>query len=309
MTQAATVDAASTKDHRSVSFNVSRDQLRRALRATMLAVSTEETRYYLNGVFFQTRHGGCHLVSTDGHRLVQWKLQLPAEVADDHDVIVSRESVAALLKWLRHVTGLVTIELQTWRQRSWVPGNKDYTWSDKTAASLADAGRFNLFTCTTIDGCFPDWQRVLPPSDCPIMVGIDGKALKQALEAFRIEGKGSDHHAFKIAADGAGKAKLTASFSVPVMGEKPHVLQAGKRRGQTVMRRQVVDTKQWTAEREIDCDASQPIEFAFNRHYVAELIGLARKTVCFAGTEPHHVWRLILDGSSTPEVVVMPCRA
>ena len=69
------------------SFEVTGSVLARQLARCLIAVSTEETRYYLNGVLFHAHEQGddgpeLRLVATDGHRLVRSALALPDGAAD-----------------------------------------------------------------------------------------------------------------------------------------------------------------------------------------------------------------------------------
>jgi len=89
--------------------------LKRLIEKTRFAISTEETRYYLNGIYLHAAesHGKPVLraVATDGHRLAQVELPLPAGAKDMPGVIVPRKTVAELAKLAEDGDGDVRIEL------------------------------------------------------------------------------------------------------------------------------------------------------------------------------------------------------
>ena len=102
------------------------------------AISTEETRYYLNGVFLHIHDSSLRAVATDGHRLSRHQVDYPGE-ADFKGVIVPRKTVGLLPKGEVHV-------------------------SVGEAKIRITAGDFVL-TSKLIDGTFPDYDRVIPTSN------------------------------------------------------------------------------------------------------------------------------------------------
>ena len=62
-------------------FELSEQDLKRLIDKTRFAISTEETRYYLNGIYLHTAQSNkkatLRAVATDGHRLAQVELPLP----------------------------------------------------------------------------------------------------------------------------------------------------------------------------------------------------------------------------------------
>src|SRR5437868_2552132 len=79
-------------------FKVTAADLKRLIDKTQFAISTEETRYYLNGIYLHVAGSGksatLRAVATDGHRLAQFELPVPAGAADMPGVIVPRKTVS-----------------------------------------------------------------------------------------------------------------------------------------------------------------------------------------------------------------------
>ena len=118
----------------------------RTLKAVAIAASTEQTRYYLNGVFVQARADHAIYVATDGHRMLvcREELVLPADFDGkplEGDWIIPTDICNAHKVSTRGGDDLYTLEL--------LEGGK---------LSLLAAGRVFL----PIAGTFPDWRRVLP---------------------------------------------------------------------------------------------------------------------------------------------------
>ena len=129
--------AAGDLPHR---FTLPAADLKRLIEKTQFAISTEETRYYLNGIYLHAAesHGKPVLraVATDGHRLAQVELPLPAGAKDMPGVIVPRKTVVELAKLAEDGDGDVRIELSPSKIRV-------------TTARV-------VLTSKLIDGTFPD---------------------------------------------------------------------------------------------------------------------------------------------------------
>ncbi len=121
-------------------------QLRGLIDRTRFAISTEETRYYLNGIFLHAAEGeggpSLRAVATDGHRLARVEEPLPAGAAGMPGVIVPRKTIAELRKLLDEVSGDIDIALSETRIQFTI-------------------GTMRL-TSKLIDGTFPDYERVIP---------------------------------------------------------------------------------------------------------------------------------------------------
>ncbi len=127
-------------------FALNAQHLRGLIDRTRFAISTEETRYYLNGIFLHaTESEGVKVlraVATDGHRLARVEEPLPEGAGGMPGVIVPRKTVAELRKLLDEVSGDVDIALSDTRIQF-------------------RAGAVTL-TSKLIDGTFPEYERVIP---------------------------------------------------------------------------------------------------------------------------------------------------
>jgi DNA polymerase III sliding clamp (beta) subunit (PCNA family) len=112
------------------------------------AISTEETRYYLNGVHIEAHpSGGAFIVSTDGHRMIVAYDKTGSCGAKDSAIVKLHKGVLAACK----------------------PANKDASrrrlaidLSAKTASVCEDGMAVAVMPDALIDGRFPAWQRVVP---------------------------------------------------------------------------------------------------------------------------------------------------
>ncbi len=142
-------------------FAMSAADLRTVIDRTRFAISTEETRYYLNGIYWHAREeNGVRLlraVATDGHRLARLEMPLPEGAAGMPGVIVPRKTVNELHRLIAEADASVQIGLSENKIR--------FTF-----------GEVEL-TSKLIDGTFPDYERVIP-------VGND-RAMTVATKLFR----------------------------------------------------------------------------------------------------------------------------
>ena len=127
-------------------FRLAADDLKRLIDKTRFAISTEETRYYLNGIYLHAAKDAkppvMRAVATDGHRLARYELELPDGSAGMPGVIVPRKTVGELRKLLDEVSGDVEVALSDTRIQFRV-------------------GTITL-TSKLIDGTFPEYERVIP---------------------------------------------------------------------------------------------------------------------------------------------------
>jgi DNA polymerase-3 subunit beta len=136
-----------------VSFALGAADLRTLIDRARFAISTEETRYYLNGIYLHAAKSGevpvLRAVATDGHRLARVEMPLPDGAADMPGVIVPRKTVAEVRKLLDDVTGQIQISL-----------------SD---TKLRFAFDHVVLTSKLIDGTFPDYERVIPSGNDKVL--------------------------------------------------------------------------------------------------------------------------------------------
>src|SRR5215813_11001652 len=99
------------------SFKLAAADLRRLIEKIQFAISTEETRYYLNGIYLHTagtaKSGTLRAVATDGHRLAQCELPLPQGAAGIPGVIVPRKTVGEVQRLIESGEGDVAVELSS----------------------------------------------------------------------------------------------------------------------------------------------------------------------------------------------------
>ena len=127
-------------------FSAPAPVLRRLFDKSKFAISTEETRYYLNGVYMHIADadGGQVLrcVATDGHRLARIDADLPDGASDMLGIIVPRKTVGELRKLLEDDDVQIAVSVSETKVRFATP---EITLTSKV-----------------IDGTFPDYQRVIP---------------------------------------------------------------------------------------------------------------------------------------------------
>ncbi|ELT50240.1 DNA polymerase III subunit beta [Brucella intermedia] len=126
-------------------FSIAGSTLARVLATVGFAISTEETRYYLNGVFMHRDGEHLAFVATDGHRLALMKLDAPAGSDGVPGIIIPRRTVALLQHFAEGDEDIV-LKLSERKMRIVLP--------DGTA-----------ITSKLIDGTYPDYQRVIPTSN------------------------------------------------------------------------------------------------------------------------------------------------
>ena len=127
-------------------YTVPAPELRRLFDKSKFAVSTEETRYYLNGVYLHPASEGdrqvLRAVATDGHRLARVDAELPEGAAEAPGVIVPRKTVGELRKLLDNDEDQIEVSVSETKIRFAVNGL--------------------VLTSKVIDGAFPDYTRVIP---------------------------------------------------------------------------------------------------------------------------------------------------
>ena len=134
------------------SFELPARLLAELIDRTRFAISTEETRYYLNGIFLHVTDEDEPLLkaaATDGHRLARYTVPRPEGAAGMPDVIVPRKAVGELRKLLDEaLDSNVLIDLS----------------ASKIRFTMGGEGGVVL-TSKLIDGTFPDYSRVIPTAN------------------------------------------------------------------------------------------------------------------------------------------------
>jgi DNA polymerase-3 subunit beta len=123
-------------------FNISAASLKALIEKTRFAISTEETRYYLNGIYLHEATETLRAVATDGHRLARAQAPLPDGAKGMPGVIVPRKTVLELAKLIEDQEGDIAVAL--------------------SAAKVRFSFEGLVLTSKLIDGTFPDYERVIP---------------------------------------------------------------------------------------------------------------------------------------------------
>ncbi len=152
---------AMTADGFTHNFAMPASALIRLIDKTKFAISTEETRYYLNGIYFHANGGMLRCVATDGHRLALAETDIPAGAAGLPGVIVPRKTIAELRRLLDSVQGDVSISVS----------------DAKIKFGLGKA----VLTSKLIDGTFPDYDRVIPKGNDKILT-LDNSVFASAVD-------------------------------------------------------------------------------------------------------------------------------
>jgi DNA polymerase-3 subunit beta len=142
-------------------FELPAETLKQIIDKTRFAISTEETRYYLNGIFLHVADDMLKAAATDGHRLARVTVPRPEGAEAMPDVIVPRKCVAELRKLLDEVDGSVGVSLS----------------GSKIRFDLGAA----ILTSKLIDGTFPDYSRVIPTGNDKILK-IDPRSFMQGVD-------------------------------------------------------------------------------------------------------------------------------
>ena len=178
-------------------FELPAATLRQIIDKTRFAISTEETRYYLNGIFLHVAEDNgapvLKAAATDGHRLARVTIERPNGAEGMPDVIVPRKCVAELRKLLDEVDGSVGVSLS----------------GTKIRFDLGQA----ILTSKLIDGTFPDYSRVIPTANDKILK-LDPKAFMQGVD--RVSTIATEKtRAVKMALD---RDRITLSVTSPENG-------------------------------------------------------------------------------------------
>src|SRR5262245_9370591 len=144
-------------------FTLSAPDLKGLVEKTRFAISTEETRYYLNGIYLHEVQAGKALraVATDGHRLARAQVALPAGAKGMPGIIVPRKTVLELVKLIETDEGEIEVAL--------------------SASKIRFSFNGLILTSKLIDGTFPDYERVIPRNNDKTL-DVDTKLFSSAVD-------------------------------------------------------------------------------------------------------------------------------
>lgn len=211
-------------------FECDAGELLRTIRTIMTSVSTEETRYYLNGIFVECIAGAIRMTATNGHHLTTGPL--PAEnVGVAFIAIWSSADFKAVRKWLTGHAGRVSVTIG----------------ADDTELRHSD----DRAIIRHVDGTYVDYQRVMPRDrELSAPVAFNRVAARKAIAAMTLHGpmphRGADGNMYRDVISpsvrfsaGNNELVLTVKNTVEQIEERKigKVLTRGPRTGQTVYKK------------------------------------------------------------------------
>ncbi len=178
-------------------FSIPAGDLRALIDRTKFAMSTEETRYYLNGIYVHTmEHEGVEVlraVSTDGHRLARFEMPCPEGASGMPGIIIPRKAVLEIRRLIDEAADAITVYI--------------------SPSKIRFAFDHVVMTSKLIDGTFPDYERVIPKGNDKI-IEVDPKLFTSAIDRVSTISDGKTR-AVKMALN--GKA-MVLSASTPDAG-------------------------------------------------------------------------------------------
>src|SRR5437870_8257144 len=185
-------------------FSLSAAELRGLIDRTRFAISTEETRYYLNGIYLHSTKNNevpvIRAVATDGHRLARVEMTAPEGAAGMPGIIVPRKTVIELRKLIEEGEEEVQLALG----------------ETKIRCAIGEAA----LTSKLIDGTFPDYDRVIPANNDKILE-VECKEFAEAVD--RVSTSSNERsRAVKLAIE---QGTLAVSATSPENGTAPAELE------------------------------------------------------------------------------------
>ena len=186
-------------------FQMQASALKNLIEKTQFAISTEETRYYLNGIYLHAIESAGKLklraVATDGHRLARAEIDAPAGTESMPGIIIPRKTVSELQKLVDDPEIMVSVELSDTKIRFTIGGV--------------------ILTSKLIDGTFPDYQRVIPTGNDKALI-IDRQSFSAAVD--RVSTISSERgRAVKLS---ISEGQVTLAVNNPDSGSATEELQA-----------------------------------------------------------------------------------
>lgn len=254
-------------------FEIPIHDLRQAIDSTKFAMSTEETRYYLNGIYIHPKKDGAEpvlrFVATDGHRLARSEIKLPDGAADMPSIIVSRKAILELGKLLDEFD------------------NKDENATVKIGISDKRV-RFSVGSIATssklIDATYPDYERVIPKQNEKTME-VSAEFFRRAVDRVSAVNKASEIRPVKFT---FGLNLLTLSVSASEGGGGDYY-----------------------ASEEIDATLMDKLDFetGFNPNYLLDLMPhITSGTACFDFSDAGSPVVIRDKENSKAIFVIMPMR-
>ena len=137
------------QENKGIDVKINSKILHQLIDKTKFAISNEETRYFLNGLYFNIHNENSKsniiLVGTDGHRLAKYSYQLDQAISEITGVIIPKKTINELSKLLSDIDEDIDVSISS---------NKIIFYF-----------RNLIFISKLIDGTFPDYKRVIPTNN------------------------------------------------------------------------------------------------------------------------------------------------
>jgi DNA polymerase-3 subunit beta len=147
-------------------FALPAETLRTLIDRVCFAISTEETRYYLNGIYLHATESGdapvIRAVATDGHRLARFEMNAPEGAADMPGIIVPLAAVDTVRSMIAGRDGDIDIAVGANIIQFSIPGV--------------------ILTSKLIDGTYPEYERVIPRGRNNSVAEVSKEALADAVK-------------------------------------------------------------------------------------------------------------------------------
>ena len=136
-----------------ISITLNSKNLLKLIDKTKFAISNEETRYFLNGLYLNVNNEGNQnlvtIVGTDGHRLAKFSTKIDDNIDQISGVIIPKKTIYELSKILSEIDESIEISISS---------NKIIFFIDNI-----------IFISKLIDGSYPDYKRVIPVNNLNIL--------------------------------------------------------------------------------------------------------------------------------------------
>jgi DNA polymerase-3 subunit beta len=197
-----------TTENMPCSFTLHAAELSQLIDHTKFSMATEETRFYLNGIYFHaTQDGFLKAVATDGLRLALAQVPVPEGAATMPGVIISRKTIYEIRKLIDEIAQDITISLS----------------SNQILFKVGDS----VLISRLIEGKYPEYQNAIPVGNDKIL-SVNAKGFSDAVDRIstmstadklrpvkmRIEGA-----VLSISAHGAGTGSAVEELEANYNGE------------------------------------------------------------------------------------------
>lgn len=144
----------------STSWTVAQSVLKDALKKTSYAISSDETRYVLNGILCVFRENHVTLVATDGRRLAMVELDVDIKPAKEFSIIIPAKAVNELQRSLKD-EGDIRVKLG----------------SNQIAFELNNT----VLVSKLIEGNYPNYKQVIPSAEVKERIALERETFLNAV--------------------------------------------------------------------------------------------------------------------------------